>query len=215
VEVVRQAISKYPRKKYRKNSAEFERSKTEAAKMKPLTAQEAAARQPQQQGQIGRIDPRDINPSGRFQSFDHSAFRISYPDNWQVLGDSSASVTIAPRAGVAENAIAYGVVIGGYRPQSANSLDQATQELVENLQRSNSDMRVSGRAQSIQVNGRQGESVYLTSSSPVQGQRERDWLITVPRQGNSLLYVIAIAPEGDFDRMRPAFEQMLRSLEVK
>jgi len=215
VEVVRQAISKYPRKKYRKNSADFERIKAQVAKMQPLTAQQAAARLSQQQPQIGPIDPRDVAPSGRFQTLDHSAFRISYPDNWQVLGDSTASVTIAPRAGVAEGAVAYGVVIGGFRPQSANSLDQATEELTESLRRSNSGMGVSGQPQRIQLNGREAESLYLTSRSPIQGQRERDWLVTVPRSDNSLLFLIFIAPERDFDRLNPTFEQMLRSLEIR
>src|ERR1700693_4688798 len=37
VELVRQAISKYPRKTYRRNSAQFEQIKAEVAKMHPLT----------------------------------------------------------------------------------------------------------------------------------------------------------------------------------
>jgi hypothetical protein len=49
----------------------------------------------------------------------------------------------------------------------------------------------------------------------VQGQRERDWLVTVRRRDNSILYLVFIAPERDFGRLAPAFEQMLRSLRIK
>ena len=217
VENVRQAISKYPRKTYRRNSAQFEQIKAEVAKMHPLTSQQASQQQGQQsQGQIGEINPRDVMPSGQFRSFDHSAYQISYPDNWQVFGDANSAVTIAPNAGVAQNAIAYGVIINGVRQQSGrDSLDQATQDLLNSLQQSNPGLRVAGNAENVQVDGAPGKSVFLTGTSPVQGQRERDWLVTVQRRDNSILYMVFISPERDFGQLAPAFEQMLRSLRIK
>ena len=217
VELVREAISKYPRKTYRRNSAQFEQIKSAVAKMHPLTMQQVAQQQKQQpQGQIGEINPRDVMPSGQFRNMDHSAFQISYPDNWQVAGDANSAVTIAPSAGVAQNAIAYGVIINGVRPQSGrDSLDQATQDLLTSLQQSNPGLRVASNPQDIQLNGAPGKSVYLTGTSPVQGQRERDWLVTVQRRDNSVLYLVFIAPERDFGRLAPTFEQMLRSLRIK
>ena len=218
VELVRQAISKYPRKTYRRNSAQFERIKAEVARMHPLTMQQVAQQQGQRQpqGQIGEINSRDVMPSGQFRSMDHSAFQISYPDNWQVAGDANSAVTIAPSAGVAQNAIAYGVIINGIRPQyGRDSLDQATQDLLSSLQQSNPGLGVASNPQDIQLNGAPGKSVYLTGTSPVQGQRERDWLVTVQRRDNSILYLVFIAPERDFGRLAPAFEQMLRSLRIK
>ena len=155
-------------------------------------------------------------PSGQFRSFDHSAYQISYPDNWQVFGDANSAVTIAPNAGVAQNAIAYGVIINGVRQQSGrDSLDQATQDLLNSLQQSNPGLRVAGNAENVQVDGAPGKSVFLTGTSPVQGQRERDWLVTVQRRDNSILYMVFISPERDFGRLTPAFEQMLRSLRIK
>jgi beta-barrel assembly-enhancing protease len=217
VELVRQAISKYPRKTYRRNSAQFEQIKSAVAKMHPLTMQQVAQQQKQQpQGQIGEINPQDVMPSGQFRTMDHSAFQISYPDNWQVAGDANSAVTIAPSAGVAQNAIAYGVIINGVRPQSGrDSLDQATQDLLSSLQQSNPGLRVANNPQDIQLNGAPGKSVYLTGTSPLQGQRERDWLVTVQRRDNSVLYLVFIAPERDFGRLAPAYEQMLRSLRIK
>src|SRR5256885_480176 len=218
VELVRQAISKYPRKTYRKNSAQFEQIKSTVAKMHPLTMQQVAQRQKQQpqQGQIGEINPRDVMPSGQFRTMDHSAFQMSYPDNWQVFGDANSAVTIAPQAGVAQNAIAYGVIINGLQPQSGQaSLDQATRDLLSSLRQSNPGLGVAGNPQDIQVNGMPGKSVYLTGTSPLQGQRERDWLVTLQRGDNSILYLVFIAPERDFGRLEPTFQQMLRSLRIK
>ncbi len=218
VETVREAISKYPRKNYRKNSPQFEQIKSQVAKMKPLTSQQVAQQQQQQQGQgqgqIGNVSRGDVMPSGQFRNFDHAAFQIAYPSNWQVFGDTSASVTIAPSAGVAQNAIAYGVIVNGFRPQS-NSLDQATGELVDSIRRSNPGVRVSGQLEHIQVNGAPADSVFLTGESPIQGQAERDWVVTTGRSGDSILYLVFIAPDRDFDALRPSFEQMLRSLRVK
>src|SRR5437588_13103216 len=154
VELVRQAISKYPRKTYRKNSAQFEQIKAEVAKMHPLTMQQVAQQQGQRQpqGQIGEINSRDVMPSGQFRSMDHSAFQISYPDNWQVFGDANSAVTIAPQAGVAQSAIAYGVIINGLRPQSGQaSLAQATRDLLSSLQQSNPGLGVASNSQDIQV----------------------------------------------------------------
>ena len=186
--------------------------------MHPLTMQQVAQQQKQQpqQGQVGEINPQDVMPSGQFRNMDHSAFQISYPDNWQAAGDANSAVTIAPSAGVAQNAIAYGVIINGVRPQSGrDSLDQATQDLLSSLQQSNPGLRVASNPQDIQLNGAPGKSVYLTGTSPLQGQRERDWLVTLQRRDDTVLYLVFIAPERDFQRLTPTFEQMLRSLRIK
>jgi hypothetical protein len=218
VEVVRQAIGKYPKKRYRSNSAEFERIKSQVAQLRPLSSQEVAQRQ--QQGQIGNITLRDVMPSGQFRTLEHSAFQISYPDNWEVFGDANSPVTIAPRAAVADNAIAYGVMINSVRSQSgANSLDQATSELVESLRQANPGLRVDGNIQRIDVNGAPARSVYLVGKSPLQGSNatlaERDWLVTVQRPDNSVLYLIFIAPDRDFEQLAPTYQKMLHSLQLK
>ncbi len=219
VQAVREAISKYPKKQYRKDSPDFERIKSQVAKLRPLTSQELAQRQQQQQGQIGNVSLQDVMPSRQFTPLDHSAFRISYPDNWQVFGDANSAVTIAPRAAVSDNAIAYGVAINGIRAQSGKSFDQITNELAESVRQSNPGMRVDGSMQSAQLNGAPARSVYLVGRSPLQGPNgalgERDWLITVERPDNSIIYLICIAPDRDFERLNPAYQEMVRSFQLK
>jgi beta-barrel assembly-enhancing protease len=218
VEVVRQAISKFPKRRYRNNSPEFERTKSQVAQLRPLTSQEVAQRQ-QQQGHIRNITLSDVMPSGQFKTLDHSAFQMSYPDNWELFGDANSAVTISPRVAVAENAIAYGAIVNGIRTQSGESLDQATSELVDSLRQSNPGLRVDGSLQELQVNGVPARSVYLLSKSPLQGSNsilpERDWLVTIQRPDNSILYLVFIAPARDFERLARTYEQMLRSLQLK
>jgi hypothetical protein len=120
---------------------------------------------------------------------------------------------------VAAGAVAYGVIISGNENGDASSLDQATQTLAQNMAQSNPGMRVLGSPERIAVNGLQGRSVYLSGDSPVQQDGkalpERDWLVTVPRSQGGLLYLVFVAPEKDFTQLRPTYQRMLASLQVK
>ena len=130
-------------------------------------------------------------------------------------------LTIAPPSGASQDAIAYGVVIGSAQDQNANTLDQATDDLIRSLQQSNPNLRLGGNPQRITVNGVQGRSVDLSGESPVQrnGQAlpEHDWLVTLPssQAQAGLYYLIFIAPENDFGRLRGTYEKMLDSLQVQ
>ena len=169
---------------------------------------------PGEGGAISGISRSDIQPSGQFQRFDHQAFTLGYPNNWQVMGDASSAITIAPPAGVTQNAVAYGVIISGFDAE-AQDLDSATHELVQSLRQSNPDLRMIGHDENIRVNGVAGKSVELMGTSPVQGQRERNWLVVVPSRQSGLLYLVFIAPEQDFGALRPTYESMLRSFRLK
>jgi Zn-dependent protease with chaperone function len=171
-----------------------------------------------QSGDITNLGYKQVKPSGDFIRLEHSAFNISYPSNWQTAGDQNSTVTIAPRAGVAQGVIAYGVIVGGAQDQRA-SLDQAMRDLIQNLQQSNPGMQVSGTPENIQVNRVQGRSVNLTSSSPVQQNgralAERDWLVALPRPQGGLLYVVFIAPQNQFNPLSRTYKKMLNSLQLK
>jgi len=138
-----------------------------------------------------------------------------------VFGDQNSSVTIAPQGGVSNSAVAYGVLINTFQPEDSNaSLDQATHELLASLRQSNPDLREIGHDENIRVNGVAGKSVDLIGNSPLQDQsgrsgQERDWLVAVKRRDGSLLYLVSIAPDKDFESLRPTFERMLKSLKLR
>ncbi len=207
-------------KSYRADSAEFRQIKQRVAGIKAMTAQEIAAQQQQGQSVKGRLPAAEF-PSNTTQTFNHELFQISYPQNWQVFGDKTSTVNIAPPSGVSDNAIAYGVLISDFQPEDPNAtLDQSTHELLNSLRQSNQDMKQIGNDENIRVGGVAGKSVDLIATSPVQdgnghSQRERDWLVTIPGRRGNLLYLVFIAPDADFNTLRPTFDQMLRSARVK
>jgi Zn-dependent protease with chaperone function len=219
-QAVSREVATLPRKSgYRSDSAEFRDVKQRVSNMKPLTAQQIAVQQKQSSTAVPAV--ADVTPSGGNRTFSHNEYQISYPENWQVFGDQSSSVTIAPRSGVSQDAVAYGVMISGYQPEDSNaSLDQATHDLLASLRQSNPDLRAIGHDENIRVNGVAGKSIDLIGTSPIKNQnggalQERDWLVTVKRRDGSLLYLVFIAPDRDFGSLRPTFEQMLRSMTLR
>jgi Zn-dependent protease with chaperone function len=240
---IEKEVSNWPPKNYLGDSQAFMRAKQDASTVKTYTGEQITEGTKQgvwaqQNRQSGVIPPNlpttssegavgnlanasfsQIRPARNLTQLQHSAFSISYPENWQASGDRQSTVTIAPPAGVGESVIAYGVVIGGAQDPNAGSLDQATADLVQTLQQSNPGLRVSGNTQNIDVNGFQGRSVNLIGASPIQQNaealRERDWVVTVARPQGGLLYLVFIAPDRDFGQLRPTYERMLNSLQVR
>lgn len=203
----------------RNDSPEFEAVKRRVTAL-------AAARpgvKPQSPPVFGKIQREDVVPSGNFKSYDRGGVRVSYPDNWEIFGDGNPAVMIAPRAGVSENAVAYGVMIDNFRPKTGTgpmSLDDATRQLLDFLRQGNPGLAVVGNVEEIRVNQRPAKSVALVGPSPLldsdgQPLRERDWLMAVQKPDRSIEYIIMVAPEGDFHDFQPAFERMVQSFQLR
>ena len=230
-------VKTLPPKRFREDSQQFAEVHRIAMGMHPLTAQQIA-----QQNQRGGFNPNGVSDgssgqgtpsstdagysaSSNFQQLNHNDFTVGYPSNWQAYGDSQSAVTIAPQNGVGKDsngqgAVAVGVIIDRYEPEQGGSLDQATRDLIASLRQSNPDLRQVGNGEAIRVNGISGRSTDLIGSSPIRdsnerGQRERDWLVTIGQQDGTLLYLVFIAPQNQFDRLRPTYEQMLRTLKLR
>ncbi|MBZ5573669.1 MAG: M48 family metalloprotease [Acidobacteriia bacterium] len=208
-----------PAKKYRGTSAEFLAVKPQLNGMKPMTAEQIAAWQKEKQPNV--IASSTTAPSPSLNTFKHSDYQIAYPDNWQVFGDKNSTVTIAPPNGVSQNAVAYGAMISSYQPEESKAtLDQATHALIASLRQSNADLKQIGNDENIRVNGVAGKSVDLIGPSPIKDQngkatQERDWLVTMKQADGNLLYFIFISPDKDFGKLRPVFEQMLKSVRLR
>src|SRR5262249_27558491 len=142
----------------------------------------------QKQSGVSAPSGTDVAPSSTLKAFHHNDYDISYPDNWQVFGDASSNVTIAPQNGVSQNAVAYGVMIASYQPeQSGTNLDSATHELLDSLRQSNPDLKQIGHDENIRVNRATGRSVDLVGTSPLKDSQgksmeERDWVVTTQRR---------------------------------
>ena len=171
-------------------------------------------------------NPPETGGSGNdFRQLDHGVFSIGYPSDWHVYGDSQSAVTIAPAEGVqrdsnGQRSVAIGVIIDRYEPEQGTNLDQGMHGLISSLRQSNPDLREIGNDEAIRVNGVNARSSDLIGASPMRDSSgkplsERDWVVSFQRQDGTLLYVVFIAPQNQFDQLRPTFEQMLRALKLK
>lgn len=160
-----------------------------------------------------------VQPSSKFQTADVDEAQIDRPDNWQVMPGQQSSVTIAPRAGAAGGAVAYGVVIqsvtlpGG----SGANAQQVTSAIAQSLQSGDSNMKQNGNIDTITVAGMPAGSLQLTTISPMPGpdgkpQPEHDWLVAVPRGGGKAIAFVFVAPGANFDQLKPTFDKMLASI---
>jgi Zn-dependent protease with chaperone function len=173
-------------------------------------------------GPAAPVSLQNVLPSSRMVATDLGPLKISYPDNWQLVAPSQrgADIRIAPPAGVSGDSIGYGVLLNGVKPQHGEEFDQLTNELVQELVKDGGDLRTTGGPQTIDVAGSQGRSIIMESTSPFpdakgQPQKERDWLVTVPRGDGSMLYFVFVAPRSQFDQFQPTFNNMLNSIKLK
>jgi predicted Zn-dependent protease len=168
------------------------------------------------------VSLQSVLPSSHMTTENLGPLKIAYPDNWQVSAPSQKGedVRIAPQAGVTGNSIGYGVLLNAVKPKQATDIDQLTSELVNAMQSGGNDLQPMGQAQPITVSGVEGRSLNMQSTSPFpnangQVQKERDWLVTLPRSDGSVLYLVFIAPEAQFNQFKPTYDNMLRSIQLQ
>jgi Zn-dependent protease with chaperone function len=229
-----------PRARSIQTSEAFKTMKKRADDMQTYTAQQVAngtwKRQvPNENLPVdGKAAPASWTPAGDWRTLEQPQYTITYPSNWHVYappGDQSGSVTIAPQNGleVAENgqgAVIYGVVIDAYSPSTPTSaapagradLGQSMQQLLQKLQADNPQMRVNVGIRELSVNGRPARDIETSNSSSGNAAAkfdEHDWIVAVQQPDGQLRYVIFVAPSGEFEQLRPTFERILRTLQIR
>ena len=165
----------------------------------------------------------NVLPNRRMVNAELGPMRILHPENWPVTlpQQQGQFVTIAPQAGVTNGGVGYGVLLNGAPAARGQRLtiDAMTTQLIQQLQQNNGAEPL-GKSQPITVGGLVGRSTMLRSPSPFtdangQEQQERDWLVTVQQNDGSLIYMIFVAPESDFSRLKPTYDAMLKSAQFK
>ena len=161
---------------------------------------------------------RPDRPSNRFETYENDVLRMGYPDNWRPNGQGNA-VSFVPEGGVVDDgrghaALAYGVIVNVFEPHNdrngQTTLEDATDQLIEELHHSNPRLRVTRQHERIRVNGEHALSTLLGNDSPTGGG-ERDSLVTVLRP-EGLLFFVFVVPERDLDDYDRTFESMLNSV---
>jgi hypothetical protein len=195
----------------KRDSAEFEAIKREVMALpvvkKPVTAAAGATTPPPP-------------ASNHFAEYQGSAFRLKYPDNWGET-DSDGGASFAPAGGIVqgangEGALAYGMIASVTAAPAdsndSNALANATQQLIQSLQKSNPNLRVTQQPAPVRLNGQPALSTYLSNDSPIGGQ-ETDWLITV-MQPEGLLSFLCVAPQGAYSDYDKTFSAILDTVRL-
>ena len=247
---IEREIAEWPVKPYRQDSPEFATVRKQVASVPSYSAQEIAdgaksGRWAAENRKNGAIFPgagaepgttasvattafvpqapvTDVQASSNFRTADLGAMKIDYPENWEVVaGQQPSSVTIAPKAGLAGSAVAYGAVIQAVKvTKTKMSPEELTALIVHSFEVSDSSMKRNGEIQPIAVNGVDGGSADLETTSPMagadqKGQAERDWLVAVPRGEGRAIFMTFVAPKAHFEQMKPTFEKMLESVHFR
>jgi predicted Zn-dependent protease len=211
-------LTRFPAKEYQAgDSSEYVAAKKALSDVNAQsTAQTAAG---ETKVWLKRLTPEQFGASANLKTFEHSAYRVSYPDNWELKGDARSSVTIFPKGGASEESVAYGFIVSGFQPSRTSRLEDAMKELVQSVQSTNPDMKPAGKADDLVVNGRAAKSVEFLGTSAVQENDqaivERVRLVGVQGKGSVVLYMVFVAPDADFKPLQPAFDQIAKSFQVR
>jgi len=159
-------------------------------------------------------------PSLSKTAYQGSGLSLDYPANWKQLGGDEHGAVFGPESGVVNDgsghaALAYGLTLGSVMGQGtdAGGLESATQGLVNELQKTNPNMKVTRQAQSVKLNDQPALSTYLANDSP-GGGKEADWIVTVARP-DGMIYFVCTAPEGEFETYRKACGAVLDSVRFR
>jgi hypothetical protein len=245
---IKKEITGWPIRNYYSSSADFDKTRRHASGVKTYTAEEIAAgaktgqwtSQNQKNGSVfnasnsatepspaaanksaSSVKLKDVLPSSKLKNSNLGPIKMARPENWDVLDlqGEGESLTIAPRAGIANNGFGYGLAIYRFSDvRKRATVDQTTAEIVKSIQSGGNDLAVIGKPTAIVVAGVRGRSVQMQSTSPFmdargQSQKERDWLVTVPQADGSFVYFVFVAPESEFKYFQPTFEKMLKSVQ--
>ena len=210
VRYVEEEVRELPAADYTKGETrEFNGMKAVAARIEP----KKKAPDSTQQSGAGKSSDEDLG----LRRYSGSGYRLSYHRGWKLYqADDGVAVTVAPDNGLVElengaPAMARGMM-AGYFTSRAGTLSTATDEIIEDLRASNAGLEpLRGQRRAVQFANRQGESILLEGSSPVEQQRELIWLVTTKRD-KEFFYAIFVSPEKEFNRLKPSYEEVLKSI---
>jgi len=165
-------------------------------------------------------------PSNRWATYRGRDFDIQYPDNWNV-SESGSSTTLAPEGGSVSGDLAYGMMMNTFQPENqgffprndfsvpsqslnTSSVSSATDQLVDDLRRSNPNIRVI-RKTPKRVDGFEAMAVELSNTSPLGGT-EVDHLTAVLHSNGQLYYFLGVTRQSDKSLYSPVFDRMISSI---
>jgi len=204
----------------RADTGEFQAARGRLTAMSPAPTAEEIAKNKSNAG-VGSSAPRANTrvepPSASQRTYQPGAFlRVTVPSNWNQINTGEGGVTYAPEGGYVESngrsSFTHGVQFGVAQGGSGN-LQRDTDQLLENFARSNPNLRSRGSRRDT-VGGRSGLTTVLSNTSDVSGRPELISVSTAQLRNGNTLFMIAVAPESDYDDYETAFGRVRQGLQI-
>ncbi|HEX8764233.1 MAG TPA: hypothetical protein VF740_03690, partial [Candidatus Acidoferrum sp.] len=116
--------------------------------------------------------------------------------------------------GTGHAALVYGLIVSVTQasgdPNDWDALNNATQQMIQELQKSNPNMKIARQSERVHLNGKPGLATYLGNDSPIGGQ-ETDWIITTLRP-EGLVSFVCVAPQPVYEKYDKTFNAILDSV---
>jgi hypothetical protein len=104
--------------------------------------------------------------------------------------------------------VQFGVAQGG-----SGNLQRDTDQLLQNFARTNPNLRSRGSRRDS-LGGRSGLTTVLSNTSDVSGRPELVSVSTAQLRNGNMLFMIAVAPESDYDDYEAAFGRVRQGLQI-
>jgi Zn-dependent protease with chaperone function len=203
-----------------RDTRSFQRVQSHLAQLSPARSTADVARRGGGEGPVGtsgmseRVEP----PASRYETYtEGDVFRVSVPENWRELSSGSQSVWFAPEGAYAQNGqqsvFTHGIQFG-VAQTDADTLDEATRQLVNVLAQGNQSLRQSGRASRTSFGGRDGRAIQLQNQSEVTGEPEGVAVYTTMLDQDTVFYAVGVAPGSEWRTYAPVFDRITRSTEI-
>jgi hypothetical protein len=202
----------------RGDTGEFQNARGRLVAMSPAPTAEDIARN---KGNAGTSAPAaNINvepPSASQRTYQPGqVLRVTVPANWNQIDTGQGGVTYAPAGGYVEangrSAFTHGVQFGVAQGGSGN-LQRDTEQLLQNFARGNPNLRSRG-SRNDSLGGRRGLTTTLSNTSDVSGRPELVTVSTTQLRNGNMLFMIAVAPESDYDDYEAAFRRVRQGLQI-
>ena len=217
VKAVEQEVPYLPRAQYGRVEGDLNVMKQSIERLPPAPkpAKPGAGGAPA--GPPPQTDQRpQIQLSGRMLGFSGLGVRFDHPEGWERVGQDQDSITLAPRGGVVQGqggaySIGYGIIVSAIQPQGRLNLANQTQQLLQGLAQNNPGARVEGRSERITIDRSNALLSRMSADSPYRGARENIVVVTVDRS-QLMYYFIFVAPEYDYPKLEPVFQQVTQTI---
>ena len=204
----------------RADTGEFQAARGRLTAMSPAPTAEEIAKNKGNAGagsSAPRANIRVEPPSASQRTYQPGNFlRVTVPTNWNQISTGDGGVTYAPEGGYVESngrsAFTHGVQFGVAQGGSGN-LQRDTDQLLQDFAKSNPNLRSRG-SRSDSLGGRTGLTTTLSNTSDVSGRPELVNVSTTKLRNGNTLFMIAVAPESDYDDYETAFGRVRQGLQI-